>query len=113
MFMLSSIFVIVCGLFEWNLCRFFIIYLYMYCHWRSSYQEGWDPINLFKPHHISVPVSIQDLNFQRHISWCLFILGDKWVLIRGDRTRCWFSGIIDHHCLNFLLIRFVFTCQTV
>ena len=38
-FMLSFIFVIVCGLFKWNLCRFFIIYLYN-CHWRSNYQEG-------------------------------------------------------------------------
>ena len=39
MFMLSFIFVIVCGLFKWNLCRFSIIYLYN-CHWRSNYQEG-------------------------------------------------------------------------
>ena len=39
--MLSFMFVIVCGLFwvEANLCRFFIIWLYVYCLWRSSYQE--------------------------------------------------------------------------
>ena len=25
---------------EANLCRFFIVYLYMYCCWKSSYQQG-------------------------------------------------------------------------
>jgi len=32
---------------EANLCWFFIICLYRYCRWRSSYQECWDPINRF------------------------------------------------------------------
>jgi len=27
-----------------------MLFLYMYYHWRSSYQEGcWDPINWFNP----------------------------------------------------------------
>ena len=39
---LSFMFVIVCGLFEWKqICAgfFFIVCVYMYCRWRSSYQE--------------------------------------------------------------------------
>ena len=37
-----SFFVIVCGLFErkWISAGFFLVYLYMYCRCRSSYQEG-------------------------------------------------------------------------
>ena len=37
-----SFFMIVCGLFEWKrICvGCFIVCLYMYCRWRSSYQEG-------------------------------------------------------------------------
>jgi len=38
---------------EANLCRFFIVCLYMYCRWRSSYQEGRvrSPLNgLTSPH---------------------------------------------------------------
>jgi hypothetical protein len=39
-FMFSFFFVIVCGIFEWNriFAGFFIVCLYMYCRWRSSYQ---------------------------------------------------------------------------
>jgi hypothetical protein len=39
--MFSSIFVIVCVLFEWNqICAGFLSYiLYMYCLWRFSYRE--------------------------------------------------------------------------
>jgi len=30
---------------EANLCRFFIVYLYLCCSWRFNYQRGCDPIN--------------------------------------------------------------------
>ena len=41
------------------------MFVYMYCHWRSSYQEGegWDPINWFNPNTYFVPVLNQDLDF--------------------------------------------------
>ena len=39
--MLPFNFVIVCGFFEWKwICGDFVIYLYMHCRWRFSYQEG-------------------------------------------------------------------------
>jgi hypothetical protein len=52
--MLSLIIVIVCGLLEWKqICTCFFIgsLYYLYCRWRSNYQDGecWDPINLFNP----------------------------------------------------------------
>jgi hypothetical protein len=51
-FMLSFIFVIVCGLFKWKqICAgYFIILLYLSCCSRTNYQEGegWDPTNGFK-----------------------------------------------------------------
>jgi hypothetical protein len=53
--MLSFIYVIVCGLFEWNQIFqvFFIICLYMYCYWRSNYQEGVGiPLSVLTPSHM-------------------------------------------------------------
>ena len=57
MFLLSFIFVIVCGLFEWKWRFFFIVCLYAYCRWRSSCREG------------SVVIILTDLN-QPHICAC-------------------------------------------
>jgi len=45
---------------EENLCMFFIICLYMYCHWISSYQEGRIGIpltGLNQPHICACPKS--------------------------------------------------------
>ena len=38
----------------------------------------WDPINRLNPVYICVPVPIQGLNFQRHMSsWSLFVLSER------------------------------------
>jgi len=60
MFMLSLIFVIVYGLFEWKrVCAgFFSSFIYMYCCWRSSYQGrrvGIPFSSLNQPHFCSWP----------------------------------------------------------
>ena len=59
-FMLSFTFVVVSGLFEWTriYARFFIVSLYMYCCWRSSYLKGrvWIPLtSLTQPHGLPLP----------------------------------------------------------
>jgi len=52
-FMLTFIFAIVCGLFEWKrICAdFFIVCFYLFWRWRPNYQEGdsWDSIIWFNP----------------------------------------------------------------
>jgi hypothetical protein len=53
------------------LCGIFIVCLYMYCLWRSNYQNGWEleshlPVNLTT---FCVLVPSQHLDFQRHIIW--------------------------------------------
>jgi hypothetical protein len=51
----------------------FIVCLYMYYRWRTSYQEGRagsTVTDLIPPYFISVPS--QDLDLQRYISWSLF-----------------------------------------
>ena len=45
-----------------------------------------------------MPVPSQDLDFQRHMSWC-FLCSVRWLFILVIIGR-----IIDHHCLNFLEI---------
>ena len=48
---------------------FFIVCLYMYCRWRSSYQEGRIGIPVTGLNrHMFVPTPSQNLDFQRHIS---------------------------------------------
>jgi hypothetical protein len=57
--------------------------------------------------YIFVPVSSQDLDFQRQMSWS-FLCSVSSVKLRG---YCWtietvdVCGIDDHHCLNFLFIK--------
>ena len=67
MFMLSFIFVIVCGLFEWErICAgfLFIVCLYYYCSGKSNYQDGrvGIPLNGLT-RHIFLSVPSQDLDF--------------------------------------------------
>ena len=57
MYMLSFIFLIKCGLHwvEANLCRlFYRLFIYVYCRWRSSYQEGriGIPVTDLNPPHV-------------------------------------------------------------
>jgi len=48
---------------------FYCLFIYMYCCFRFSYQEGM----VGTPCHTFVPVPSQDLDFQRHMLW-LFVL---------------------------------------
>ena len=98
--MLSVIFMIVCGLLVWNLLRFFIVCLYMFCRWRFSYQEG------------RVGIPLADLTLP-HLWVCTkpgagisnfiyrSIFEFRWEVIIHSID---IGGIDDHHCLNFLFI---------
>ena len=92
MIMLSFIFVIACGLFEWKCTFFFIVCLYMYYCWRSSYQEGrvGNEIpftGLIPPHFCAFPK--QGLGFPTYMSRSLCAV--RSVMPRGD---CSFSLIL-------------------
>jgi hypothetical protein len=71
---LHCIIVIVCNLWvEVNLCRFFIVCLFMYCCWRSSYQKGMVgiPLTSLTPLHSksiqtvrpSIPITVWNLKW--------------------------------------------------
>ena len=68
MLMLSFIFVIVCGLFEWKrICACFNYRLFLYYRRRSSYQEG-------KVRTPLIGLTLrQELDFPRLMSWVLFV----------------------------------------
>ena len=82
-----------------NLCSFVISCFYMYCCWRSHYQEGrvGNSINHLIPPHC-LPVPSQDLDFLRGLFLCLMSWG----------KRCLFVLLILVKlltiCLNFLFI---------
>ena len=106
-------------------CEFVQVFyrLFIYCHWRSSYHEGrssyheggssyhegdpvimrgWDPIIRFNPATGFVSVPLQDLEFQRYMSWYLLVFIEwRWeVIVSFDDI----GGIVDNHMLNFLFI---------
>jgi len=56
----------------------FIVYAYMYCRWRSSYQEWRGGVEIrLNPLRLSVPRKKMD--FQRYIPWFLYV---QWVQLR-------------------------------
>ena len=98
MFMLSFIFhffVIVCDLFKWKpICAcFFIFCLYLYCCWRSNYQENWHSIiNQFNHTWISIGIC--------HGLFCV-----QWSEVRGSSfILLILLQFLNHYCLNFLYI---------
>ena len=104
MLMLSFIFVIVCGLFEWKrtCAGFFYRLLIMYCRGRSSYQAV--ELGSHQPVcscHIFESVQSQELDFQRHMSWYFCL---QWVQLIWEVIFSFVSiGRIDaHRCLKFL-----------
>ena len=107
------------GLLEANLCRFFIVSLYMYCSWRSNYQEGRVGISLTVSSSV-VPAGFKFLFIKKgglgilsyfcvcpkpglqHVVMFFFVLNDfRWVVIVHF---VYIDGIIYHNCLKFLLI---------
>ena len=88
-----------------NLYRFlYCVVIYMYCRWRSSYQEGRVGISLIVlilPHCCVCPKARPGFP----TSYVMI-----WVMMRGDCSkRIDIGGIVDHHCLNFLFIYFCIT----
>ena len=90
---------------EVNLCRFFfIVCWYMHCHWRSSYQKDWDPINRFNSatflclFHAKTWIS-NDICRSLPLFLCSVSSGKRW-LVRFVEN----GGIADHYCLNFVFI---------
>ena len=103
MLMLSFIFVIICCFFEWK--RICASLVFLYCHWRSSYQEVRDAIpltGLTLPHFCacSNPESGFPLSYVTLPFFCV-----QWVQLRQEVLVCFvdIGGIVDHHCLNFVL----------
>lgn len=108
-FMLWLIFVIFFKLIwsflvEANLCRSFIICLYMYCPWISINQKGsWDPIHrLIPPHALSrcqAMTWISNVIYCDRPSLCSVSWGETFLFIL--LTLVW---IVDHYCFKFLFI---------
>jgi len=71
-------------------CTFVIICLYLYCHWRSSYQEeeGWEPINQFNPATFAC-LSLVRTWISNIIHVCLGLFYLQCVEIRDDCSFCW------------------------
>ena len=102
MFMLSWIFVIVCGNFE---CVFYFYFLFIYVlllEIQLSRGEGWDPINRFNP--------ATSLCLSQARTWISNIMLLSLIFVfnelRWEVIVCFvdIGGIVDHHCLNFLFI---------
>ena len=56
--------------------------------------EGWDPINWLNAATFFVPVQSQDLDFQHHMSWSIYLLFSlcsvSSVKMRDDCSFCWY-----------------------
>jgi hypothetical protein len=91
MFMFSFVFVIADCLFDWMAVSsfFFIINLYLYCRWRTNYQEeqGWDPMNQFK--------TVTFVCLSRTRKWisnviCRGLFYFQWFVMRDDWSFYWY-----------------------
>jgi len=72
-----------------NLCSFFIIYFYLYCHWRLSYQEGRPrfgiPLTcLTLPHFCACPKP--GPGFPTSYAMVFFVLSE----LRWEARCCWY-----------------------
>jgi hypothetical protein len=95
------------SVFVWNLCMFFnclFIHVYALSNW-SNYQKGktWGPIKRFHQTHLCTcpkagPGFPESYAVVFRVLHCL-----RWEVVIGFVDIC---GIIDHHCLNFLLISY-------
>ena len=85
LFMLSYIFEIVCGIFEWTGSKsvqvFFIICLNMYCCWRSSYKKG----------RVGIPLtgSVPSQGPVLPTSHMVFCVQQIQLRLRGGCSFCW------------------------
>ena len=102
---LSLIFVTVSGLCEWKgICAGFVIVCYICIAVSIIKRGGWDPINRFNSATFVLPVPSQDIqHFQHHISWSLFLYSMSYKVI-DDYSFVDTGGIVNHHCLNFIVI---------
>ena len=124
MCMLSFIFLIVCGHFERKrICAGFLSFcLYMYCSWRSSYQEGMVGISSIPPYFCAwIYLMCFHVQWFKVIGGCscswywwhgwqaLFKLsfhnGFSWVAIfhLWRSTGTWFSIFLSHYSNKFFL----------
>ena len=86
---------------ESNLCMFFIVLLYVLpLGIYLTRGEGWDPINRFKPSHTVLPVSSQNLDFQRYISSSFLCSVSKQMPV-PNQGHCGFPSFpgFDWYCL--------------
>ena len=85
-----------------NLCRIiFTVCLYLYCYWRSIYQEGY-PFNRIKSTTFSCLSQARIWIFN---VTCLCLYCVKWFEV--DVHFIDIGWIVDHHCLNFLFIGWI------
>jgi hypothetical protein len=73
-----------------NLCRFVIVRLYIYCHWRFqlSREECWEPVNRFIPATFSVCLK-PGPGFQTKYAMDFLCLVSS-VKMGGDSWFCWY-----------------------
>ena len=70
----------------------------------SNVQDWWVRMIAFhysiQPRHILCFVPSKNLDFQRHLSWSLFMVNElRWEVIVHSVD---IDGVVDHHCINFL-----------
>jgi hypothetical protein len=97
---------------ETNLGSFFIVCLYMYCRWRSSYQAGKVGTPLTgstPPHYCACPKP-------GHGSPTSYVVGFLYsVKIRVHCSFCWYwwNQWPYHHCINFPFNNCVCWCNLI
>jgi hypothetical protein len=105
MFMLSFIFYSVWSFWvDADLCRFFIICLYLFLSWRLNYKRYIqdDPINWFYlPHFCACPKQESGFPMSYVVVFFAFKCWRWKVVVRFVDI----SGIVGHHCLIFLFIK--------
>ena len=77
--------------------NFLIVYQYRTISPHRHFSNHW--MVKVKSYHIFVLVPSHNLDFQRHISWSLFMFNDlRWVVID-------ICGIVDNHCVSYLSLK--------
>jgi hypothetical protein len=85
------------------LFRCFILCLYTYCRWRSSYQEGRVGIpltGLTRPHFCACPKPEHGFPTSYVGTVVVYFVFSEFIYVIFVDI----DGIDDHHCLNFLFI---------
>ena len=101
--------------YEWKvICAmlFLIAFIYKRCRWRSNYQEGegCDVIDGWSPSHF-IWLSWARISISNDICSGFFYI--QWIEVSGDWSFFGYCWIVDHHCLNIILILITYSSLIV